>query len=268
MRWPHSTRRRTVYWVAGLLILLGTAATQASLADDAKAALERLGRLGDLGAANATAAVRGVSQSLETMVANAVAPLNQTRTRAESALATAESQWQSATTRTGSPPNFAAARQLLATATAAINAVEQSRRTYAVQAAAKAPASVTDTTATLRSRLDGAVGTLRGLVPPPVGTRPATKASRCRDPISKIEVDCTVPNPPPSDEALRAAINAANVVIGDVARAADIAKVRFEELTRADRTRVDGSILTAAKALADASKACHEAALHVARYTR
>lgn len=268
MRLPRSTPRRSVWWVVGLVILLATGVTQANLADDAKAALERLGRLGDLGAASAAASIREVWQTAETMSKNGEAPLAQARNRAEAALGAAEAQWNASANRVGPAPDFALARQLLQASTTALNAAREARATYATNARVKAATAAADTVSTLRSRADAAADKLRGLVPKPVGTRSETKSSRCRDPISKVEFNCTVPNSPPSDDELRAAINAASAAIGDTGRAAEIAKLRFEELVGPWRTALERAMMAAVTAQAEASKSAHSIALHVIRNTR
>jgi hypothetical protein len=207
-------------------------------------------------------------QSAKTQATEAVAPLIQAQGRAEAALSTAETQWNASANRVGGAPNFALARQLLQASAAALNTARDTRELHVSNANAKAASAVADTVGTLRGRVDAAASALRGLVPRPVGTRPETRQSRCRDPISKLEVDCTVPNPPPSDDELRAGINAANKAIGDVARAADMAKLRFEELVESSRSAMNRAMMAAVTAQAEASKAAHGAALHVTRNTR
>jgi len=88
--------------------------------------------------------------------------------------------------------------------------------------------AISETVSRLHKRADAARQALRGLIPPPAGTRPATRRGKCRNPLPPHnEVDCDVPNPA-SDSDLRNAHNSASSVLNDIAKAGELARASFE----------------------------------------
>lgn len=245
------------------------AAARADLMGDARAMFDRLGNLGDFGRSAADQGVRE-ARALAEGWWPALDPLFRQRwTEAQAALAEARRL-------SGLPPrrpvlvqpNWNEFDARFAALGTALNAVGAARSAYIATANARAGDAVNAVINDLRKRADTAIGALRSLLPTPVGTRPVTRNARCRAPVTNIEFDCVVPNDPPGDNDIRAAIAAGNSALADLGRASAIARIEYERRLQAEFNTMLERCSQAMTELSNLMKAIHETQMRIIQNLR
>ena len=180
-----------------LAATLAPAAIGSDLLEEAKGILQRLGNPGDYGRSLAEKGVREARTAAEGLWPSLDPIYRQRWNEAQAGLAEARRLWSLPMSRPALAPTWSSLEANLTAYGSAMAAVTSARSAYSAAANTRATDALNTAIGDLRRHGDEAVSALRALLPSPVGSRPATKKGRCRDPLTKIEVDCQVPNGPP-----------------------------------------------------------------------
>ena len=154
------------------------------------------------------------------------------------------------------------ADNLLREATDALGQANSAGDRVRAQATANARTAVDKTIGDLQGRADSAKRSLRILIPPPGGERPATRRGKCKKPVPPFaEFDCDVPNPPASDDDFRKAIQDANAVLSDAGKTGPTARATWAmrmEISLQEQTKAYEIVSNFLKKLRDAKKEAFE----------
>lgn len=245
-------------WAIGAAALASTTAGAASLTD-ARSLVDRLGNPGDYGRNAAGVGLREARAAAEGWWPNLEPQFRRRASEAQAALAEARRLWASPMGVPLPQPNWQDLDGRLAALNTALNSVTAARATYITAANARANDAVNATVNDLRGHAEGAVRALRGLLPGPAGTRPATRKGKCRVPGTNLETDCMVPNEPPGDNDIRTAVEAGNAVVTGLAKAAAVARINFEKRMQTEVSSMFQKFNQAQATLSHVMKAIHEA---------
>jgi len=242
-----------------LAATLASAAVGSDLLEEAKGVLQRLGNLGDYGRSSAERGVREARTAAEGLWPSLDPIYRQRWNEAKAGLAEARRLWGLPLSRPAIAPTWSSLDASLAAYGSAMAAVTAARSAYIAAANTRSTESLDTAIRDLRRHADEAVGALRALLPSPLGNRPATKKGRCRDTLTRIEIDCQVPNGPPSDSEIRAALAAGNAVLTGITKGSAVGRNEFEKRLKNEMTAMLEKITQATTALTQVMKVVHEA---------
>ncbi len=242
-----------------LAATLAPAAVGSDLLEEAKGILQRLGNPGDYGRSLAEKGVREARTAAEGLWPSLDPIYRQRWNEAQAGLAEARRLWSLPMSRPALAPTWGSLDANLTAYGSAMAAVTSARSAYTAAANTRSTDSLNTAIGDLRRHGDEAVSALRALLPSPVGNRPLTKKGRCRDPLTKIEVDCQVPNGPPSESEIRAAIATGNAVLTGIAKASAVGRNEFEKRLKNEMTAMLEKVTQATTALTQVTKAVQAA---------
>ena len=242
-----------------LAATLAPAAVGSDLLEEAKGILRRLGNPGDYGRSAAELGIREARAAAEGLWPTLDSIYRQRWNEAQAGLAEARRLWSLPMSRPALAPTWSSLEANLTAYGSAMASVTAARSAYSAAANLRSTDSLNAVNGDLRRHGDEALGALRALLPSPVGNRPATKKGRCRDPLTKIEIDCQVPNGPPSESEIRAAIAAGNAVLTGIAKGAAVGRNEFEKRLKNEMTAMLEKVTQATVALIQVTKAVQEA---------
>jgi hypothetical protein len=259
--------------VSVLLVLLSGVLVcrpvSAGLKEDAEAALNRLQQLGDPDRTSATSGATAARQAAREMWPNLESGLLAWQTRITTLLAEARQKWNAWTPPAGvtkpAAPDFARADAKLAAVTAALSDIRSVHQDYRTRSETEMTSAVNDAVSATRGNIDAAKNALRGLLPAPVGNRPAMVKSRCQT-APKVYVDCNVPNSPPSDAEFRSAIANAQQAAEATTRMAAIATVKYADRMRPTLDKLVYRVFKLESAMAEAMRVTGEMYVQVLKW--